>query len=170
MSAAQSTAGANVEKHKLFWLFSDAVGLFHLGRKSSSLLLLLCAVDALAKEAFPKLGPNASKERFTRYLKEHLPKQTRVQNLHIRVPKKARMLRLEEILYCFLRCPMVHEGAQLDMRTTIGANVLLDWQSEKSYVKVDDDTVILGANGIIRWLFGVVHDALKKDLRHNSGM
>jgi len=150
-----------IKEHQLYWLFSDSIGLFNFGRRYSCLLLLLCAIDALAKRKFPQLGV---KERFTKHLKENLPKQTRVENFNIRIPKKNCMLRLEEVLYQYLRNPMVHEGASLDIKTTTGAHVVLYWGSDKRYVKVDDDTVTLGGNGVILVLFGVVHDGIKADM------
>jgi hypothetical protein len=38
-----------INNHNLKWLLDDATKLYDMNRKDSSILLLLCAVDALAK-------------------------------------------------------------------------------------------------------------------------
>ena len=126
-----------IQDHKLAWLFTDAIGLFHLGRKYSSLLLLLCAVDALAR-IFDPSNKDVG-ERFRAFLKDRLPKHTRVHNFNIRVPKRDDMFRIEYILYKYLRNPFVHEGAHLDVSEPANFAVYLDWSSGAPSVQVDND-------------------------------
>ena len=150
--------------HELSWLFTDAVGLYHLGRKYSSLLLLLCAIDALAKAADPendKVG-----ERFQAYLKQRLPKHTHIENFNIRVPKRDAMFRLEYILYKYLRNPVVHEGAHLDVKVEGTFEVFINWASGAPSVVVDNEKnrVILGGDWTVDILGGVVKDALIEEL------
>jgi len=102
-----------IHDHEIAWMFTDAVGLYHLGRKYSSMLLLLCAVDALARIFDP--GKDNVGERFRNFLRDRLPAHTRVQNFNIRVPQRDDTFCIEYILYRYLRNPMVHEGAHLDV-------------------------------------------------------
>lgn len=148
--------------HDLWWMFSDAVALFHQGRKYSCLLLLLCAVDALAKKA--KLSVSGVGERFREFLKERLPKHTRVQNFNIGVPHHGDFMRLESILYKYLRNPMVHEGAHLDVQDPSGFAVCLDWSNQAPSVRCDaaNRLVILGGEWIVDILGGVVKDEMEK--------
>ena len=81
MSPTPPPQPVELRDHDLWWMFSDAVGLFHLGRRYSSMLLLLCAVDALAKRAKPTI-PQVG-DRFRALLNEKLPKHTRVENFNI---------------------------------------------------------------------------------------
>ena len=155
---------ATIIDHELSWLFTDAVGLYHLGRKYSSLLLLLCAVDALAKAA-DSANENVG-DRFKAFLKQRLPKHTRVENFNIHVPKRDAMFRLEYILYKYLRNPVVHEGAHLDVNVEGTFAVFIDWAPGAPSVHVDNkqDRVVLGGNWIVDILGGVVKDALVESL------
>lgn len=146
-----------LQDHEMSWLFTDAVGLFHLGRKYSALLLLLCAVDALARIADTE-NENVG-ERFQNFLKEKLPAQTRVQNFNIRVPKRNDTFRLEYILYKYLRNPLVHEGTALDVTEPAGFAVYLDWSYAAPSVNVDNtnNLVVFGGDWIVDMLAGVVN-------------
>lgn len=153
-----------IHDHELSWLFTDAVGLHHLGRKYSSLLMLLCAVDALATAADP-LNENVG-ERFQTFLKQRLPKHTRVENFNIRVPQRNDMFRLEYILYKYLRNPVVHEGARLDVNCGGTFAVFIVWTPGAPSVHVDNENNrdVLGGDWIVDILGGVVKDALMEDL------
>ena len=144
---AQKTVRIN--DHELSWLFTDAVGLYHLGRKYSSLLLLLCAVDALAKAADP--AKENVGEQFQAFLKEQLPKHTHVENFNIRVPKRDAVFRLEYILYKYLRNPVVHEGAHLDVTVEGTFAVFIDWVPAAPSVHVNNakNRVVLGGDWIV---------------------
>ncbi len=147
-------------QHSLWWMFADAVTLFQSGRKYSSTLLLLCAVDALAKASKPAVP--AVGDRFREFLKERLPKFTRVENFNIHVPQHGNFMRLEAILYKYLRNPMVHEGARLDVEDPTGFAVCLDWAKNAASVRIDstNQLVVLGGEWIIDAVGGVVHDAM----------
>ena len=159
---AQKTV--RIHDHELSWLFTDAVGLYHLGRKYSSLLLLLCAVDALAKAADP--AKENVGERFQAFLKERLPKHTRVENFNIRVPKRDAVFRLEYILYKYLRNPVVHEGAHLDVTVEGTFAVFIDWAPAAPSVHVDNEKnrVVLGGDWTVDVLGSVIKDALVEAL------
>jgi len=154
----------DIKIHELSWLFTDAVGLYHLGRKYSSLLLLLCAVDALAKKVEPK--NKGVRQRFEDYLMKNLPRHTNVQNFNIRVPKKNKTFRLENLLYKFLRNPIIHEGAHLDIRKPSIFSVYIDWTNGARYIQVDNELnrVVLGGDWLIDILGGVVKDGLGETL------
>lgn len=150
-------------KHELSWLLRDAVGLAHLGHRFSALLLLLCGIDAFAVRRYPRLGPGP---RFKRFLKEQLPSHTHIENFWIRVPTTDKKLRVEEILYKYLRNPMVHEGAHLDVEKPKNFAVYLDWKEGAPTVKVDNDSnrVILSGMWVIEMLARVIIGAIRADL------
>jgi hypothetical protein len=152
-----------IHDHELSWMFTDAVGLYHLGRKYTSLLLLLCAVDALARAADPA-NDNVG-ERFQGFLRDRLPKHTHVENFNIRVPQRDEMFRLEYILYKYLRNPVVHEGAHLDVTAPAKFAVYIDWAWGAPSVHVDNDNnrVVLGGDWTLDILGGVVQDALVEE-------
>jgi hypothetical protein len=154
----------DLRDHELWWLFLDATGLYHLGRKPSCLLLLLCAVDALAKRARPNV--KLVGKRFTELLKEKLPKYTRVQNYNIHVPQFGDFMRLEAILYKYLRNPMVHEGATLDVQHASGYAVCINWASKAPSVKVsqEDKLVTLGGDWIVDCVAGVVKECITDEM------
>lgn len=158
----------DVASHEFSWLFTDAVELWHLGRKYSALLLLLCAVDALAKEVDP--SNKYVGKRFRAYLKDRLPRHTQVENFNIRVPKRDDTFRLEYILYKYLRNPVVHEGAHLDVASPASFAVCLDWSDGAPSVKVANDNgrVVLGGVWIMDVLAGVVRDELAEALTRQS--
>jgi hypothetical protein len=159
----------DLRQHEFSWMLSDALGLFHLGRKYSCMLLLLCAVDALAKRARPHIERVG--ERFQNLLKEKLPKYSRVQNFNIRVPQYGDFMRLEEILYKYLRNSLVHEGAKLDVDDPSGFAVCLDWTPKAPSVKVSNEekVVVLGGDWIVDCLVGVVRECMAESLTGRSG-
>ncbi len=143
----------------LLWLLRDALGLLNLLRKPPALLLLLCAIDALAGREYPKMkvGP-----RFKKYLRKRLSKYTGVTDFLVKIQGHEEPLRLEDILYKYLRCPMIHEGLVLDMRHASNVPLLLDWSDNRQgYVQVDESgTVIIGADGVINALVNIVSEAV----------
>lgn len=159
----------DLRQHDLWWMFSDAMGLFHLDRKYSCVLLFLCAVDALAKRA--KADVDKVGERFRGLLAEKLPKYTRVQNFNIHVPQYGDFMRLEEILYTYLRNPMVHEGAKLDVDDPSGFAVCLDWSSKAPSVRIstEEKLVVLGGDWIVDCLAGVVKEVMAEGLTTSRG-
>lgn len=64
-----------MNNNDLKWILDDAIELYKMNRKYSSILLLLCAVDALAKRNEPdneKVG-----ERFENFLKKKMRREGR---------------------------------------------------------------------------------------------
>jgi len=86
--------------HDLSWMLRDAIGLMNFQRYYSAMLLLLCAVDALAARHFPKKGV---RERFEEFLKTHMRRPGRPQIHNIYVPPRDDLLTFEYILYKYLR-------------------------------------------------------------------
>lgn len=82
------------------------------------------------------------------------------------MPKTAEKLRIEEILYKYLRNPMVHQGAHLDVDKPRNFVVYLDWKEHAPTVNVDNDKnrVVLGGNWVIEMLARVLIAAIKIDL------
>jgi len=169
MSATKREQTSDLKDHELWWMFSDAVGLFHLGRRYSSMLLLLCAVDALAKRSKPTIEKVG--DRFRELLKEKLPKYTRVDNFNIHVPQHGDYMRLEAILYKYLRNPMVHEGAHLDVEDSSGFAVCIDWSHRAPSVRVDqvERAVVLGGEWIVDVLGGVVTETIGEQVVAAAG-
>jgi hypothetical protein len=153
-----------LQDHEAAWMFTDAVGMFHLGRKCSAMLLLLCAVDALARVFDP--GNKNVGDRYRKFLRDRLPAHTRIQNFTIHVPRRKDTFRIEYILYRYLRNPMVHEGAHLDVSKPTNFAVQINWATNAPSVHVDDDNnrVIFGGEWIVDTLGRVVKDALIEDL------
>ena len=154
----------DIRDHELSWLFTDAIGLFQLGRKSTALLVALCGIDALARLADPR--NDKVRERIEKFLKDRLPKNTGVENFNIHVPKRQELLPLEYILYKYVRNPIVHEGAQLDVDQPYHFAVVFDWDIHAPSVRVDDaaNLVILGGEYIANALFNIIKGYLGEEL------
>jgi len=77
---------------------------------------------------------------------------------------------VEELLYKYLRNPMVHEGAHLDVEKPKNFAVYLDWKEGAPTVNVDNDSnrVILSGIWVIEMLARVVIDAIRADLTNAS--
>lgn len=142
------------------WLLEDAKMLYQLGRKHSAILLLVCAVDALARNNDPT-NKNVG-ERFEAFLKSKMRRPGRAQIHNILVPKSGRPFSFEYIIYKFLRCPLVHEGARLEAADPTEFAVCLDWETIPHGVKVDNanDRVILGGELV----FDLLADAVQHEL------
>jgi len=147
-----------------YWLLDDAVTLYHLGRKHGAILLLLCAVDALARVADPENTNNG--DRFEQFLRSKMRRPGRAQIHNIQVPKLNRLFSFEYIIYKFLRCPIVHEGARLEASDPAEFAVCLDWDTIPRGVKVDSDhnRVILGGELVL----GILADAVQHELGSGS--
>ena len=161
---AEEEITVDIRDHELSWLFTDSVGLFQLGRKPTALLVALCGVDALAHLADPK--NDKVRERVEKFLKDRMPPFTGVQNFNIRVPKKQGLMRLESILYKYVRNPIVHEGAQLDVDEPYHFAVVFDWKLRAPSVRVDDaaNVLVLGGDYIANALFEVIKGYLGEEL------
>lgn len=150
------------------WLLDDAKMLYQLGRKHSAILLLVCAVDALARAHDPT-NKNVG-ERFEAFLKSKMRRSGRAQIHNIHVPKFGRLFSFEYIIYKFLRCPLVHEGARLEAADPTEFAVCLDWETIPRGVKVDteNDRVILGGELVLDLLVDAVQHELKSACVHST--
>jgi hypothetical protein len=148
-----------MSNNDLKWLLDDAIELYKLNRKDSSILLLLCAVDALAKYDDPNNKNN--RERFEKFLTKKMRWSGRVQIHNIEVPKKKKLCSFEYIIYKFIRCPFVHEGTQLRAIDS-DYDVCIDWYTIPHGIKVDQEKnkIILGGELVLKILVDVVKTSL----------
>jgi hypothetical protein len=142
MSQSQSNSSAS-------WILDDAIVLNDLGRKHGAILLLLCAVAALARDSYPTIKKDS--ERFEQFLRSKMRRPDRVQVHNIFVPKMNQIFSFEYIIYKFLRCPLVHEGARLEATDPAEFAVCLDWEEIPRGIKVDGDNnrVIIGGELVL---------------------
>ncbi|MGA2507376.1 MAG: hypothetical protein ABSF80_07870 [Chitinispirillaceae bacterium] len=148
------------------WLLDDAVTLYHLGRKHSAILLLLCAVDALAREAAPTNTNSA--DRFENFLRSKMRRSGRAQIHTIEIARLGRSFSFEYIIYKFLRCPLVHEGARLEANDPTEFIVCLDWDTIPHGIKLEPDLnrVLLGGELV----FDILADSVQHELENGSGL
>ena len=144
----------------LSWLLEDAKDLYHRGRKHGAILLLACAVDALVSRRDPG-NQKDRKKRFIAFLKEKTRRPGRPQIHNVGVPKLGRAIEFEELIYTYLRCPLVHEGEKLKPGDST-LLVCLDWETIPWGLKCDDtsNVVILGGE----WAAEVLADAVIHEL------
>lgn len=142
------------------WLLNDVIELYRLGRKHSAILLLVCAVDALARASDTECT-NVG-ERFERFLRSKMRRPGRAQIHNIQVPKFDRLFSFEYIIYKFLRCPIVHEGARFEASDPSEFAVCLDWETIPHGVQVDGENnrVILGGELVLNLLADAVSHEL----------
>lgn len=177
-------AGENTESKSARRLLEDAALLYANKRLPSALLLLLCAVDALAPRV---TGHGRVGERYISFLKRCLNdyagplEATRVMvpdvctlefspgsNVHlenVKVPKTGEMLDFAHIIYTYMRNPIVHEGQTLDVRGDgVDAHVRLDFNDDRLVSRVDEDseTVVIGAPWLAKQLFVILNHELSK--------
>lgn len=145
----------------LSWLLEDALFLYHSGKKYGAILLLVCAVDALARQADPTNKKDY--ERFEKFLRSKMRRTGRTQIHNIHVPKLNQLYSFEYIIYKFLRCPLVHEGSWLEASDPDEFPVCLDWDTIPHGVKVDSENnrVILGGELVMNLLVDAVHHELQ---------
>jgi len=150
------------EKSQQFsWMLEDAVELLRLQRRYGAMLILLCAVDAIASHCFPKKGVG---ERFEEFLKKQMRRSGRAQIHNIFVPSKNELFSFEKILYKYLRNPVVHEGAQLELDHPKNYTVQIDWTEIPRGIRVDNDNnrLVLGGELIIDILLDAVINGLEE--------
>ena len=146
----------------LSWLLEDALFLNHSGKKYGAILLLICAVDALAKRAYPT--NKIVGDRFEKFLRSKMRRAGRAQIHNIYVPKYNKLYSFEYIIYKFLRCQLVHEGPWLEASDPDEFAVCLDWDTIPHGVKVDSENnrVILGGELVMSILADAVHHELQR--------
>ena len=146
--------------HDLKWLFDDAITLYQMNRKFSAILLLLCAIDALAKRQEP--GNKNVGERFENFLRNKMRREGRSQIHNIYVPQKDKLYTFEFLIYKFLRNPIIHEGAQLELDSQDNYTVCIDWDDLPNGVKVDSENnrVILGGELVFNILADAAYEGL----------
>ena len=152
----------NTKYHDFEWLLNDAIAMYQLDRKYSAILLLLCAIDALAKRSNPdneKVG-----ERFENFLKSKMRREGRPQIHNIHVPKENKLLTFEYLIYKFLRNPIIHEGTKLVIQNDYA--VCIDWNEIPHGIKVDskNNRVLLGGELVFNILADAVTHEINTDI------
>lgn len=140
------------------WLLEDAIELYRIGRKRGSILLLACAVDALAQRRNPQNSNN--RERYVNFLKEKMRRPGRAQIHNQWVPRLGRALEFEFLFYKFLRCPLVHEGSTLEAAAP-DVYVCLDWENPWQ-INTDHSSNVVFLGG--EFAFDVLSDAVAHEL------
>jgi hypothetical protein len=89
----------------------DARALWHAGRKEGALLSVLVAAAATSRKRYPRgaTPKKGDREAFTCFLKEEFPKIIRFTSA-ISVRFRGEILRIEDLLYKFVRCELAHEA------------------------------------------------------------
>ncbi len=147
----------------LRWMLTDAKWLYHLGSKRGCLLMLLCAVDALARRAHPQLsGRGNVAKRFCRYLRKHLVTYPLITSeFTVDVPGKGG-LKLEDVLYKYLRGALVHEGSKLSLDESPEQPVVIDWQDPRVILNGSHQgKLVLGGDWIINAVERMVEAAIE---------
>jgi len=157
--------GKNISQPAAVRLFDDAMFLYESGRRHGAILLLLCAVDSLAKNRLPDVTRNA--DRFERFLRSKMRRPDRAQVHNIEVPRFRKVFTFEYIIYKFLRCPLVHEGSSLIANDLEECPVVLDWDTIPRGIFVDgeNDRVVLGGE----FVTGILVDAIQNELCDGGG-
>jgi len=117
------------------WLYHDAMKCYEYGMKPAGLLLLLCAVDALAAKEYPMAGVRS---RFVRFVQEQIGEYTNLVCLPVRTKngkytgreKDEHFENIGTILYKYFRNPMVHEGKDMDARVASRVPIAFFWEDE----------------------------------------
>jgi|GEM_PF-2442432 hypothetical protein len=148
------------------WLLDDANCLYKEGRRYGAMLLLLCAIDALAPRLTKDRRANVS-DRYINYLDSEFTKNSQGPGVHIKsivMPQTGKSVSFAYICYSYLRNPMVHEGNILkvdaDGRQEM---VYLDWSDSglASHVDKSNNRVVIGGVWLIRHLFQIVTRAVR---------
>jgi hypothetical protein len=152
---------SEIEDHDLHWMLADAIALIQMERNYSAILILLCAVDGLAKRAYPKT--KEVRKRVEAFLESAMRRPGRPQVWNIYVPPRNELLSFEYIIYKYLRNPIVHEGACLELDHPNKYTVRIDWKNLRRGIKVDSDNnqVILGGELILDILVDAVIEGMR---------
>ena len=152
---------SEIESHDLHWMLADAIALVQMGRNFGAILILLCTVDALAARAYPDI--KEVRKRFQTFLESVMRRPGRPQVWNIFVPPRNELLPFEYILYKYLRNPIVHEGARLELDHPAKCSIRVDWQELRKGIKVDGENnqVILGGELIIDVLVDAVIEGMR---------
>ena len=102
-------------------------------------------------------------ERFRSFLESKMRRPGRPQVWNIFVPRRNELLPFEYILYKYLRNPVVHEGAILELDHPIGYDVQMDWKEIPRGIRVDNNEqrVVLGGELVLEILFDAVIEGMR---------
>jgi hypothetical protein len=142
----------------LQWMRDDALLLKTNGRLQGCLVLLLCLVDAQAKERCSSHSGN--RLRYCSYLKTRLAEIGHDESY--RIEEKNKLIHLSEIIYEYFRCFLVHEGNTRDdpsyeiqlkyvpnPKSAFGAGILIDRPNEQ---------IVIQSEWLIELLLSVCED------------
>ncbi len=138
------------------WMYNDSMYLYKNNRKASCLLLLLCCIDSLAKKRFS--NEKSNKKRYTNYLHEKFIMTFEFEE-SIRVEEKNKIIPLEEIIYEYFRCNLVHEGNKLE---NLDYEIIIDYDNFRRKYLIDmvNLKLIFGAD----WLIELLSEIIKKEI------
>ena len=139
----------------LVGLHRDAEFLMSDRRYHGALLLLLCVVDGLARDKYPSIPRNENKKRYCKYLRWIFAKDV-WPDVWFNLVDPAGKCRMEEILYTFLRNPVVHEGATLDVAGDKEEPVRIDWESKGALMDAREGVLVFNAQKLVAFVKEVV--------------
>ncbi len=141
------------------WLLDDALLLRRAGRPRGCICLLLCLIDAQARDAVP--GESSSRRRFCGYLEGRLRELDLDEAM--RVEEKDRLVHISELIYEYFRCNFVHEG---DSRDDSSCNVQIEyepsgrfWTDAGVLHDLPNEQIVFRADWLIDLLLAVVTPA-----------
>ena len=111
-------------------ILDDAIYLNKNRRPKSSLLLLLCLIDAIAKKHYPLLSVGV---RYSKYLNDRLTENGLGGSF--RIEEKDKLINLGDIIYEYFRCFFVHAA---DDRTSSDYEVQIEYNNNgKERLNID---------------------------------
>lgn len=87
----------------------DAILLYSAGRDDGALLSLMVAVGATSRRRRPDRKKVTDREAFEAFLGEEMVNMFKAQNCNVRI--RGNLVPLQEVLYKWVRCQLVHEAA-----------------------------------------------------------
>ena len=142
----------------------DAVFLQSNGRHKGALLLLLCCIDGLSKLALPAICE--TKTRYCSYLRDLFNDMMWWPALRfdLRDPKHAsRQKYLEEVLYEYLRCRMVHECTTLTASSAPAESVSIDWSGKAAgFTEMKNGAMIVDGIDLCEFIYRACYRGICK--------
>lgn len=137
------------------WLVEDINFLITNNRKPAALLLALCLIDAIANRAYPEIESDG--DRFQKLILEYSSNQT---VLFVYSKQKDTLLKVERILWEFVRNPMVHRGDDLTIAGEIRRATSIDWNPKAPSIKVNEGHPIFSGDFLLSYVIGVLNNAI----------
>ena len=136
------------DNRDLRWLWDDATCLFGQNRKNAALLLLLCAVDALAKREYP--SEDKVRVRYTTFLNDGLKKHIPTADMVWHRTPAGQGLRFADVVYKYLRNPVVHQGQDL----SDADEICVRWSCGTMFWDLANKPILLGGDDCLEKIVG----------------